>query len=455
MMPADTADRDVTLPSKGTPNMGRQIRKGLGSMAVKLAITKATGFAVKLVLARLLVPEMFGLVAMVTVVLGFLKIFADLGLKKALIQRRRDSVSTLRYDSAFWFLAVAGLIMAALVWLAGVPFMIWFYDEPRLAPIAMAMAFSMWLSTLGTVPRVRLTRLMKFRQIVRADVIAMLVGAASAIALALAGAGLWALVGQSMINGAVSLVLIWAATRWRPRRRFDLQSLRDVVGFSGYMLANSVLYYLRKNMDVIIVGKLLGASALGVYGLAFALTETLRMQLYSVVNKVMFPAYSRMQDDPAAMKPYYLATIRWMALITWPVSTLLILFADPLVPVLFGEAWTEAVRPVQILSVASMVFALSGTPAEVLKGLGKAGLLFWISAIHTILIALPSVIVGAWFFGLEGAAWGVLAQYSIARVMFHISMRVHLGLSELEVIKSVMPALLSSAGLMAIFAIST
>lgn len=399
-------------------------------------MTKAAGFLVTIVLARLLVPEMFGLVAMVTVLIGFLNIFADLGMKNALIQRRREPVSALRYDSAFWFLSTAGLVMAGLAWLAGVPFMVWFYDEPRLAPIAMALAFGLWLATMGILPRVRLTRVMKFSQIVRADVIGMLAGATGAIALALAGAGVWALVGQSLINGAVTLMLLWLAVRWRPRRRFDLQSLRDVVGFSGYMLADSVLYYLRKHMDVIIVGKLLGASALGVYTLAFVLTETLRMQLYSVVNKVMFPAYSRMQDDPAAMKPYYLATIHYLALITWPISTLLILVADPLVPALFGDAWADAVRPVQILAAASMVFALSGTPAEVLKGLGRARLLFWISMTHTFMIALPSVIGGALYFGLEGAAWGVFFQYGVARIIYHVVVRQLLGLREIEVFLS-------------------
>ena len=428
------------MPQTLNTNLGLQIRSGLTSMAFKLGMTKATGFLVTLILARLLVPEMFGLVAMVAVVIGFLGIFADLGLQNALIQRRREPVSALRYDSAFWFLAGAGLVMAGLVWLVGVPFMVWFYDEPRLQPIAMALALGLWMGTLSTLPRVRLTRLMKFRSIVRADVLGMLAGAGGAIALALAGAGLWALVGKSLISSLVTLVLIWKATRWRPRLRFDLQSLRDVVGFSGYMLANSVLYYLRKNMDVIIVGKLLGASALGVYSLAFALTETLRMQLYSVVNKVMFPAYSRMQNDPAAMKPYYLATIRYMALITWPISTLLILFADPLVPMLFGEAWIEAVRPVQILAVASMVFALSGTPAEVLKGLGRPEISLYIQSINTVFVALPAIYFGAIHYGLEGAAIGVLIQYITARIAYQVVIYKFIKAEKKEILKNLIPA---------------
>ncbi len=450
-MTVDNTQQQASASANSKLALSRQIRKGLGSMALNLGVTKATNILVKLVLARLLVPEMFGLVAMVMVVIGFLKIFADFGLKNALIQRRREANSTLRYDSAFWFLAGAGLVIALLVWLAGIPIMVWFYDEPRLTPIAMAMAFGLWLGTLATLPLVRLTRLMKFGKIVRAEVIGMIAGAMGAITLALAGAGLWALVGQHLINSSVKLILLWMSTPWRPRWRFNLQCLRDLVGFSGYMLANALLYYLRKNMDVIIVGKILGATSLGVYSLAFALTESLRMQLYSVVNKVMFPAYSRMQNDPTAMKPYYLATIRYMALITWPISTLLILFADPLIPVLFGEVWREAIRPVQILALGSMVFALSGTPAEVLKGLGKAGLLFWISIYHTFLIALPSVIIGAYKLGLEGAAWGVMLQYCIARIIYHIAMRVHLRVTEAEVIRSVMPALLISVGIVFLY----
>lgn len=405
-------------------------------MGLKVGVTKAVSLLVKLVLARLLVPEMFGLVAMVMVTIGFLQLFAGLGLKNALIQRRRDADSPLRYDSAFWLLSVAGAVMAGMVWLAGVPLMVWFYDEPRLEPIGAALAIALWLGVMQTLPKVRLTRLMKFGRMMRAEIYGVLAGAVLAIALALAGAGLWAIVGQHLATSTVTLIALWTATSWRPRRRFDAAALRPLIGFSSYMMANAVLFYMRKHLDVIIVGKLLGATALGVYTLAFLLTETIRMQLYSVVNKVMFPAYSRMQDDPAAMKPYYLATIRWMALITWPISTLLILLADPLIPLLFGEVWSEAVRPVQILAVASMVFALSGTPAEVLKGLGQAQLLFKISFYHTLLVALPSVAVGALLYGIEGAALGVLVHYVVARVVFHLSIRKKLEIREIDVLKA-------------------
>lgn len=433
-------------------NLGltKQIKIGLKSMAVKVVAIKATGFLTKLALARLLVPEIFGLFAMVTVIIGFLKVFADFGLKNALIQRRRESLSTLRYDTAFWFLAGAGVALVMLVWMVCVPLMVQFYDEPRLESIAMALALGLCLESMGVLPRVRLTRLMRFRQLMQAEVIGVLAGAVGAIILALYGAGLWALVSQSLISGMATLMLLWKATRWRPRWRFAPHTLRDVFGFSGYMLASSVLYYVRKHLDVLIVGKLLGASALGVYWLAFALTETLRMQLYSVVNKVMFPAYSRMQDDPTAMKPYYLATIRYMALVTWPFSMLLILFADPVIPALFGQVWSQAVRPVQILSAASMVFALSGTPAEVLKGLGRPDISFKISFANTVFVAFPAVYFGANQFGLTGAAWGVFVHYITSRALFHLAIRRVIFITESDVLRAIFPAMLV-AGVIYIF----
>lgn len=427
--------------------MSRKVRHGLKSMAFKLAVTKATGFVVKLVLARLLVPEMFGLVAMVTVVVGFLAVFSDLGMSSALIQRRREAISPLRYDSAFWFLAIAGGIMAALVWLLGVPFMVWFYEEPRLAPIAFALAFGLWLGTLGMIPRVRLTRLMRFGAIVRADVIAMLSGAACAVALALIGAGLWALVAQKLVTSFVTLVALWLSTPWRPRFRFKLATLIDVVGFSGFTLANSILYFLRKNMDVIVVGKILGATSLGIYSIAFALTEVLRMQLYQVVNKVLFPAYSRMQDEPEAMKPFYLATIKYMALIVWPISTMIILYADPMIPIFFGENWAEAIQPARILALASMMFALTGSSAELLRALGKVKLQFQINVAATLVVALPAIIIGTAYGGLNGAAFAVLFHYTVHRTVIDHYARGFVKVGRIEALISLWPAAGVSIGI--------
>ncbi|PMR71872.1 lipopolysaccharide biosynthesis protein [Halomonas heilongjiangensis] len=428
--------------------MRKRISKGMVWTGVNLVVNKGLSLFVKLVLARLLLPEQFGLVSMVLVGSGFLSIFADLGIQKALIQRKRDKGSLLRYDSAFWFLTITGGLMVAFMWVVGVPFLVWFYQEPLLAPIAMALSFSIWAKALSTIPQVRLTRVMQFRLLVLAEMVGVMTASIAAIGLALAGAGVWSLVAKTLVASLVTLMLLWRFAAWRPRWRFNLAVLYDVRGFSVYTLANSTLFFLRKHMDVILVGKLLGASALGFYTLAFTLTEVMRLQIYAVVNKVLFPVYSRLQDDPSAIKPYYMAVVRYTTLATFPFAMLLILYADLLIPSLFTETWSEAIAPVQILALASMIFSMSGAPAEVLKGLGKPQVAFRISFLNTTFVALPAIWLGTLWFGLQGAAWGVVLHYTASRIAHHAAMRREISVREHDIMFALLPASAGSCAML-------
>ncbi|TVP72522.1 MAG: hypothetical protein EA339_06500, partial [Rhodobacteraceae bacterium] len=216
--------------------LGRQIRRGVSWNAANLVVNKGMSILVRLLLARLLVPEHFGLVAMVVVVLGLIKIFVDFGLQNALIQRKRDAKSLIRNDSAFWFLLGGGIGWTALFIVAGIPLMIWLYDEPQLRDLALVMGFSILLHSLSIMPTVRLTRRMRFKSQVIAEVVSTVAASVIAIALAFVGAGVWALAAQQLSSGAIKSAMLWRAASWRPRRRFSWASLHDVVGFSGWML---------------------------------------------------------------------------------------------------------------------------------------------------------------------------------------------------------------------------
>lgn len=434
---------------------GRQIRRGLTWNAGKLFVDKGLSLVVRLLLARLLVPEHFGLIAMIVVALGLIKLFVDFGLKTALIQRRRDECSLIRYDSAFWFLLGAGIGWTALFMIAGVPLLIWLYGEPQLHDLALVMSVSILVHSISALPLVRLSRRMRFKPIVIAEVTSHVVAAAIAIAMAFGGGGVWALAAQQLVSVGLRSALLWRFARWRPRWRFSWSSLRDLFGFSGWMMGSQVIHYLRKNMDKMLVGAMLGASALGVYVLAFVITEALRAKIGQAINTVMFPAYSHSQNDLAEVRRLYLAVVRYNALVVFPAAMLLILFADPVVPVLFGAAWAGTVEPLRILAFASMIHAISGDPASVLRGLGRPKVSFTIQLWNTTLVALPAIVLGIMYFGLAGAAWSVVISYTASRIAFQVYFRRIGFLTEAAILMALWPALAVALAMVALFNVSS
>ena len=441
----------VSPSSAGRPlrSETRLIRQGVAWNSIGLALSKGSSILAKLILARILVPEYFGFVSMVLVFTLIARIIADLGLRETLIHRRRDRMTRLVYDSAFWLLmlAAAGVIM--LMWLLGVPFLVWFYGEPRLETIAVVMSFSVLFQNLQVIPEVRLARAMRFRHIASAEITGTLVGCAAAILLALLGAGVWALVAQTLVTSAAIATGMFLRSGWRPHFRMKRAALLNLRDYSGFIVGSRALVNAQQNLDYLLIGKLIGAHAVGIYSIAFLLTETLRAQIGLLAAKVVFPAFSRTLGRKDDVRAIYLGTVRYMALAIFPAGMLLILFADTLVPTLFTPKWIAAVVPIQILAVASMVVASSGTPGQLLRGIGRPDLDFRINLAVTFLVALPALWAGIVWLGLPGAALAILSQQCVAWIAYQLALRRLIHLSLHQLLRTLGPALVG-AGLMAL-----
>ena len=420
------------------------IRKGVTWNAAGMLVSKSTSILAKLILARLLVPEYFGFVSMVLVFTQMMKIGVDLGLKNTLIHRKRDRDSRLREDSAFWFLLfVASVTMAAML-LLGVPLIVWFYGVPELSQIGAAMSVSLLFHNLQVIPEVRLARAMRFKRIAMSEFFGTFVGCASAVTLAVLGAGVWSLVAQIVVGGACTAAALFFAAGWLPHLRFVPSLLRELKSYSSYLVGSRALTHLQQNLDYLLLGKLMGAHALGIYAIAFLVTETLRAQIYWLVARVVFPSFSRLIGNPAKIKSVYLGTVRYMSMAMFPLAMLLILFADDVVPALFGEVWVGAVQPIRILAVASMIIASGGTPGEVLRGVGKPKVDFGINLKVSLFVAFPALWIGIELLGLPGAALAVLLHYAVSRLLFQIAIRREIALTAAETFSAIRPALIGS-----------
>ena len=413
--------------------------------AVGMTVGKGSSILAKIVLARFLLPEHFGFYNMTVVFSSIIIIVADLGFRQGLIQRQRDHRTKLLYDSVFWILFLASFALIAIVWLVGAPFVVWFYGEPRLAAITLAMSVAIVFQNLQVVPESRLARSMRFKQIALADLYGTLVGCVAALLLALAGANVWSLVAQTVVAAVVTCMITFSFSGWRPHMRMNLAILRDLGSYSRFIVGSRVLISFQQNLDYLLIGKLVGAHALGIYSIAFLLTETLRGKVYWLVSKAVFPFYSRAAGRNEDIRTVYLGTVRYMSMTIFPAASVLILFAHYIVPALFTPKWDAAIVPIQILAGASMVVASAGTPGEVLRGIGRPDIDFRINLAVLILVAFPALWVGISWGGIAGAAAAVLGHYCVSRLSYALALWRLIHLPMLDLFRALRRPLMGSA----------
>ncbi len=316
-------------------------------------------FGSVLVLARLLVPADFGLVAMVTAVIGIAEIFRDFGLSAAAIQA--PELSRAERTNLFWANSGLGFV-CALAAVALTPGLVLLYDEPRLGPVVPALAGVFVLSGLNSQYRAGLTRDMRFGVLAVSDVVAQAVGAAVAIALAWAGAGLWALVAQQLVVALTSLLVNVGSARWLPGLPRRAVSIRRFVKYGSGFLGAQTLMYATSNIDSVVIGAVWGKVELGLYSRAYQLLMVPLNQIQAPLTRVALPVLSRIQEDTARLAHYVGRAQLVVCYVTTLVLAVAAALADPAVRVLFGPGW-DGVAPIFALLAIGGIFRAASSVA--------------------------------------------------------------------------------------------
>lgn len=380
-------------------------------------------FLTSIALARLLEPRDFGLVGMILVFTGFATSFADLGLGAALIQRERVRAEHL--DSAFWVNAAAGLLIA-LIMVAASPLIAALYEEPRLQALTAFMALSFVFSGLSIVQRARLAKAMDFRRLAIVGWSGKLAVGGVGIALAFAGFGAWSLAINAVASSAVTTIVLWSFSDWRPSFSFDRSALRELLGFSSHYFGFQAMNYWLRNADNLLVGKYLGTLALGLYARAYYLL-LIPVHLGGTLGRVMFPALSSIKNEPARMGRVYLRVCQMTAFATAPLMFGMFAVAEPFVLVLFGPNWAPMVDVLRILSLVGFLQSIGTLVGNLYLPTGRSDLMFRVGAITGVLG------VAAMALGLRHGVTGVALYYGVVScVLFlpqqHFALRL-VGLS--------------------------
>lgn len=393
---------------------------GVKWSSISFAARRGLAFATNIVLARLLSPNDFGLVAMASLALGFIDLFKDLGTGAAVIQHKDPSEALL--SSVFWVNAGFGLVVAAALYCLS-PAIGAFYHEPAVAPLMQVLSLSFFVSALSIVQSSLLARDMAFERLAKIELATAVFSSLAAIGAAWAGFGVMSLVYQPLLNSMFLLVLLWVANTWRPRWIFRWSELREVAGYSLNLTFYNVLNYFARNADNLLIGRYLGAQELGYYDLAYRLMLYPLQGISAVVSKVMFPLYSKMQDDNSLFRRTYLSAISAISLLSFPLMLGLAAVSGPFVMVFFGKQWQAVIPLLMIFAPIGAIQSINTTVGSIYQAKGRTDWMLRVGGVFSLLVMLAFVI------GLQWGMMGVAAAYAIVYLVFflpsmHIAFRL-------------------------------
>ena len=364
-----------------------------------------------IVLGRLLSPQDYGLVGMVTAITGFLRVFNYAGLSTATVQR--SVVTHGLISTVFWINIALGVVMTLLSTVLA-PALVWFYHEPRLYWITIAMSSTFLLDAAGAQHLALLRRQMRFRVLAIIDVTSMVFGVVVSVAAALAGLGFWSLVIFQTLTGVVPLVGSWMVEPWRPGLPQRNSGAGSMLRFGGFLTAVTALNYLFRNIDNVLIGWRWGAGPLGFYQKAYSLLMLPITQVNTPITSVAVASLSRLNSEAERSRRYFVGGYSVATAITIPVVITATIFAGDIIPFLLGRQWLESVSLFQLLAPAALVGALISPLDWLFVSTGQTDRQFKMALVWT------SLILVAFGAGLKYGAQGVAVGFSAMSLLLAI-----------------------------------
>jgi O-antigen/teichoic acid export membrane protein len=426
-------------------DLGQRAFTGFIWAAASYAGGRILVFVATLVLARLLVPAEFGLVAFALAVIHYMEYLTDLGLGAALVYRS-DAEDPRVSSTAFWIGICGGLVLFAVSWLLA-PLLGDIGPDERVVPLFRVLSLYFLLTALGKAHEYRLRRRLEFRKLFWPQFLSGLTKGVVSIALALAGAGPWSLIVGQLAGALCQSAALWIVHPWRPSFTISRTHLRPMLRFGLGIVAVGLLGQGASNFDYLIVGAKLGAVALGLYYLAFRLPELVILSGFQVANDVLFPFYARLREGAVEgaeeLRRGYLQTVRLGSMVAFPAAFAMAALALPLVLSLYGERWRPAAEPLAFVAIWAGLASLASMPGAVLKALGRSWLLA-ATGIMQIAILFPAIWVAA-NFSITAVAAAQVAEKTVSLALLGVVIGRILGIPWHATFTAGAPALALSA----------
>ncbi|HET6656640.1 MAG TPA: lipopolysaccharide biosynthesis protein [Gaiellaceae bacterium] len=391
-----------------------RIMRGSAWVAVSYGGRNLVSLLTTLALVRLLEPKAFGLVALAMTVLVIIDQVQNAGAAAALVYRRDDVARAA--GSAFVFVVCSSIVLFVLAQIVA-PFVADIFRTPDLTNVLRAMAFLLVTRSLGAIPLALLERNIDFRSRSVCELTGALGQAGVSLGLAFSGFGVWSIVLGQIAGSALQSGLAWGVSPLRPDPRLaSLPVIRELVRYGRYVSGTNILNIVNNTADNAVIGRVLGATALGFYAVAFRLADFPNTVIAHIVGRVMFPIYSLLQSDVARFRRAFIQNLQRIAVLALPVSVTILVCAEPIVLGLFGSKWEEAVGPLRILAAYGLVKSFTSPGGEVFKGAGRPELGLATGALQ-VAIVVPALIVLVRTHGVEGGALAMLIAITVCGVL--------------------------------------
>lgn len=376
---------------------------------LEIAARYGAQFIVMVILARLLSPEDFGLVAILLVFTTLGMLLVDGGFGTALIQRQNTSIDD--ETTVFVFNLAAGILAGALLFCMA-PVIAKFFDQPQLCDLTRLMALVLPLGALAAVPDALLAMKLDFKARARAEVVASICAGLLAIVLAVSGFGVWSLAWHSVTGIFIRGVLLWHFSAWRPRGAYSNQSFRSLFSFGAYMLAASLLNALAMRLQSLLIGKLFDTRTLGYYTLAQNTQQAPTSLVGNLLNRVGLPVFSTISGDRQRLALGLQNSMRMSMFLFFPFMIGISFAANPLISILYGEQWAPAAPILSILSLSAALWPMHVLNIAVIGAQGKSNLLLRVETVKQAAAIALIVISARW--GVLAIAWSVVASSVVA-----------------------------------------
>jgi O-antigen/teichoic acid export membrane protein len=424
--------------------------KGIFWSAVDKFAVQIGQFVVSVVLARILLPEDFGLIGMLAIFIALSQTFIESGLGLALIQRQERS--DIDFSTLFVFnLAVSGFFYLALFFSA--PFISSFFGQPRLTDLTRILGLTLFLNAFAIVQRTKLTIGIDFKSIAKSNVIGMIAGGLCGIIAALNGYGVWSLVIQMLIGSFASSVSLWFLSNWFPSIAFSKKSFKSLFGYGSKLLAAGLYAQLLNNVYNICLGKFYSTASLGYYTRAKSFADISAGTVVSILQQATFPILTKVQNDKEKLVSIYSRMIRMSAFLIIPLMTLIALLAKPIVILLLTEKWISLIPLLQWMVFARIFLPMSAINMNLLNAIGRSDLYLKVDlsklplTVIAMLITIP--------LGVKAIIIGHVVTSAISFIINTYLPGKYYGYGAVNQLKDMLPVFVATIGMaISVFAVS-
>ena len=401
--------------------------------------TQGIQFIVQIVLARLLLPEEYGVIALLTIFIALANVFVQSGFNTALIQKKNADEADF---SSVFFLSLFFAVLIYIIFFFAVPVIANFYDEPLLIPVLRVLSLTLFLGAFNSIQNAVVARNMQFKKLFFSSMGAILVSGTIGIYMAYSGFGVWALVGQQLTNQLLVLTILGFTVKWRPRLLFSLERVKSLFSFGWKLLVSSLIDTLYMDLRSLIIGKMYSPAMLGFYNRGQQFPLIIVTNINGSIQSVMLPVLSSQQDNRSRVRDMVRRAIVTSSFIIFPMMVGLAVTAEPLVKILLTDKWLPCVPFLQIFCASYALWPIHTANLQAINALGRSDIFLRLEIIKKAMgLFILAVTV---YYGVYAIALGLVLSGVISTFINAYPNKKLLNYSYKEQWKDIMPSLLLS-----------